>query len=179
MYGAQFEGLHALASNVSADIGSYTAAQFLCDFPQFTQKEAEPEAVSQDLGAAENEPEKEPCSLVPLPMLERFVERANDALSPQRWGTMWLFACGLYVAHYATVYLRTWAQGSTNAADAAAGGATLGLVQSASLGVDSVTYDNRAILAATEKWGGLNTTQYGQQLATQARLVGMGGCYLL
>lgn len=38
-----------------------------------------------------------------------------------------------------------------------------------------MTYDTEALTKATEKWGGLNATQYGQTLATMARLVGMGG----
>lgn len=32
---------------------------------------------------------------------------------------------------------------------------------------------------ATERWGDLNATQYGQLLATKARLVGMGGTYVI
>lgn len=55
----------------------------------------------------------------------------------------------------------------------------MGVVASAKLGQDSVTYDTDALTKATEDWGDLNATQYGQLLATKARLVGMGGSYVL
>ncbi|MFQ8761916.1 MAG: hypothetical protein ACLSAF_23010 [Intestinimonas sp.] len=48
------------------------------------------------------------------------------------------------------------------------------MVASAKLGQDSVAYDTDALTKATEDWGDLNATQYGQLLATKARLVGMG-----
>lgn len=93
----------------------------------------------------------------------------------------WLAVCppGLYVAHYATLYLRTYAASSETPQQAAATGALVGVVSSAKLGQDSVSYDTDALTKATEDWGDLNATQYGQLLATKARLVGMGGTYVL
>ena len=55
----------------------------------------------------------------------------------------------------------------------------MGVVSSAKLGQDSVSYDTDALTKATENWGDLNATQYGQLLATRARLVGMGGSYVI
>ena len=52
-------------------------------------------------------------------------------------------------------------------------------MKSATLGDSSVSYDTSALTAGTENWGDLNATQYGQLLATKARLVGMGGSYVL
>ena len=64
-------------------------------------------------------------------------------------------------------------------AQAAQTGALVGQVKAAKLGNASITYDTSAITAATESWGDLNATQYGQMLATRARLIGMGGSYVI
>ena len=157
----QFCGVREAASNVSqGPPGNYTADMFREDFPQFFS--------SQD-GAA----------LVPGTMLEEFIRQANAAVTPDRWMESWRYAAGLYVAHYATLYLRTYADGSASPAQAAASGALVGVVKSAALGDSSVTYDTDALTRATADWGDLNATQYGQLLATRARLVGMGGTYVI
>ena len=52
-------------------------------------------------------------------------------------------------------------------------------MKSASLGDSSVSYDTDPLTRATAGWGDLNATQYGQLLATRARLAGMGGTYVL
>ena len=52
-------------------------------------------------------------------------------------------------------------------------------MKSETLGDTSVTYDTAALTKATEDWGSLNATQYGQILATEARLVGMGGTLVI
>lgn len=157
----QFCGVRAAASNVSGGTpGNYTADMFQEDFPQFFSKQS---------GAA----------LLPDTMLEEFIRQANAAVTPDRWLDSWRYAAGLYVAHYATLYLRTYADGSAGPAQAAATGALVGVVKSAALGDSSVTYDTDALTKATADWGGLNATQYGQLLATKARLVGMGGTYAI
>ena len=46
------------------------------------------------------------------------------------------------------------------------------------MGDTQISYDNSAVTIGTEKWGSWNATQYGQQLATLARLVGMGGMWI-
>ena len=75
--------------------------------------------------------------------------------------------------------LRTYAESSDSPAQAAQSGALVGQVKAAKLGNASITYDTSAITAATESWGDLNATQYGQMLATRARLIGMGGSYVI
>lgn len=66
-----------------------------------------------------------------------------------------------------------------DAGGAAATGALVGVVKSAALGDSSVSYDTDALTKATADWGDLNATQYGQLLATRARLAGMGGTYVI
>lgn len=145
----------------------YTVDMFQKDFPQFFNRTTEEE-------------EKETfTSHVPEHMLDLFIGQANDSVLPSRWGSVWRYACGLYIAHFAALYLKTYAPCSENAMQAANGAAQVGTVKSAQMGDTSVSYDNSAITAGTEKWGAWNTTQYGTQLVTMARMVGMGGIYVI
>lgn len=160
----QFCGVRAQAANIGHGQSQYAAELFQADFPQFFTKGSE---------------EAPALSLVPPAMLELFIAQANAAIQPDKWLDGWRYACGLYVAHQAALYLRTFAESSETPAQAAASGALVGVVQSAKLGQDSVTYDTGPLTKATESWGDLNATQYGQLLATKARLVGMGGTYVI
>lgn len=155
----QFAGLRETAANLSRERGNYTEDMFLEDFPQFYKPGA--------------------LCLVPETMLAEFIRTANAAVTPDKWLDGWRYAAGLYVAHQAALYLRTWAEFSDTPAQAAASGALVGVVKSAALGDSSVTYDTDALTKATADWGDLNATQYGQILATKARMVGMGGSYVL
>lgn len=155
----QFYGIKNAAANLGESKGDYTAEQFRQDFPQFFSP----------TGAC----------LLPPAILEEFLSQANCAIQPDKWQESWRYACGLYVAHSATLYLRTYAESSMTPAQAAGTGALVGVVSSATLGDSSVSYDTSSLTKATEGWGDLNATQYGQMLATKARLVGLGGTYVI
>ena len=155
----QFYGVKAAAANIGQEKGNYTAEQFQQDFPQFFNAEG--------------------ISLVPESMLRILIDRANASIQPDKWLDGWRYAVGLYVAHYATLYLRTYAPASESPDQAAATGALVGVVKSATLGDSSVSYDTDALTKATENWGNLNATQYGQMLASEVRLIGMGGSYAI
>lgn len=146
--------------------GSYTMSAFLEDFPQFRLEH-------KTIG---NEETQRKC-LVPESVLQVFVEQANDSVLPSRWGSMWRYAAGLYVAHFSAMYLKTYAPASQNAGQAAGNAEQRGVVKTVAMGDTSVSYDNSAVTAGTEKWGSWNATQYGSQLVTMARMVGMGGMY--
>lgn len=156
---AQFNGVLSTAANLSHRESPYTADMFLADFPQFTNAEG--------------------GFIGPRAILDTFISRACAAISPDKWLDGWRYASGLYAAHYLTLYLRTYAAHAESPAQAAATGATVGIVKSATLGDATVSYDTAALTAGTEKWGGLNATQYGQLLATEARLVGTGGTLVI
>ena len=160
IYGApQFYGVRAAAANIGQSRGNYTAEQFRQDFPQFFT----PDGVS----------------LVPETMLAEIINMANACVQPDKWLESWRYAVGLYVAHYATLYLRPYAESSPTAAQAAASGALVGIVKSATLGDSSVSYDTSAITQGTETWGDLNATTYGQMLANRAKLIGAAGSYAI
>ena len=155
----QFVGVKAAASNISKDEGNYCWVMFYEDFPQFFDAGGEP--------------------LLPKSTICMFIEQANKVIAPDRWLEWWRYACGLYVAHYATLHLRTYREASNSPGEAAASGALTGIVKRATLGDTSVEYDTSAVASATAAWGDLNSTNYGQILASRARLVGMGGSYVL
>lgn len=161
-----FRAARAAAANVPqlGERGSYSQEMFQTDFPQFWQ-------VYKEIGSEEERYKL----LLPESMLQVFIEQANDSVLPSRWGSLWRYAAGLYVAHFAAMYLKTYTFGSQNAAQAANKAAQTGVVKSAAMGDTSISYDNSAVTAGTEKWGAWNATQYGQQLVTMARQVGMGG----
>lgn len=155
----QFYGVKAAAANIGQQEGNYTAGMFQEDFPQFFRKDG--------------------TGLAPAPVLEMFLGRANGSIQPDKWLEAWRYAAGLYVAHYLSMYLSTYAESSETPAQAAQSGALMGVIKSARLGDSSVTYDGDALTKATEDWGSLNATKYGQMLATEARLIGLGGTYVL
>ena len=116
---------------------------------------------------------------MPSTVLNAFINRANNAITPDKWGDMWQYAAGLYTAHYSTMYLSTYAPKSDTPQQAANTGGLVGVMKSATLGDSSVTYDTDALTKATADWGSLNATKYGQMLATEARLIGIGGTYVI
>ena len=155
----QFRGVRETASNIGWQEGQYTYEMFFQDFPQFFDGGGEP--------------------LFPISMLEQFIHLASVSIQPDKWCEFWRYACGLYVAHYATMYLRTFKEYSNSAEEASSTGSLTGVVRRAQLGDSSVEYDTSALTTATADWGDLNATQYGQLLASRARLAGMGGTYAL
>lgn len=155
----QFYGVRGRAANLSCGQGDYTLEEFQTDYPQFFNAEG--------------------AFLGSMTMLEEIIRMANATITPDRWGESWRYAAGLYVAHYVTLSLRSYAASNEDPAQAAASGALTGVVSSATLGDASVSYDTSAITAGTEDWGDLNATTYGQMLANRAKLVGMGGSYVI
>lgn len=155
----QFFGVRAAAANIGHSVGNYTVEEFRQDYPQFFN------AVGNFLGS--------------LPMLEQIIQMANVSIQPDKWLDSWRYAVGLYVAHYATLSLRGYAASNETPQQAAASGALVGMVKSATLGDASVTYDTAAITSGTEDWGDLNSTTYGQILANRAKLIGLAGSYVI
>ena len=155
----QFFGVRAAAANIGSSKGNYTVEQFRKDYPQFFN------AVGDFLGS--------------LSMLEQIIDMANTGVQPDKWLDSWRYAVGLYAAHYATLSLRGYAASNETPEQAAASGALVGVVKSATLGDASVSYDTTTITAGTEDWGDLNSTTYGQILANRAKLIGMSGTYVI
>lgn len=155
----QFYGVREQAANLGQSAGNYTVEQFKAEYPQFCNADGK-------------------CHL-PEALLAEIIHMANVSIQPDKWLDSWHYAVGLYVAHYVTMQLRTFSASSATPAQAAASGALVGVVKSATLGDSSVSYDTSALTAGTEDWGDLNATTYGQMLATRARLVGAAGSFVI
>ena len=155
----QFFGVRAAAANIGHSAGNYTVDDFRTDYPQFFNADRD------FLGS--------------LPMLEQIIQMANVSIQPDKWLETWIYAVGLYAAHYATLFLRGYASSNKTPEQAAASGELVGVVKSATLGDASVQYDTTALTAGTEDWGDLNSTTYGQILANRAKLIGMSGTYVI
>ena len=113
----QFFELHGAASNiVGANTSVYTVDMFNEDFPQFTEKIA---AVNPGDSATYT-------NYVPPIILDQFIVMANAAIQEGRWFEKWRWAMGLYIAHYATLYLKTFQDGTPTAQIAANSGALVG-----------------------------------------------------
>ena len=116
-------------------------------------------------------------TVIPPAVIQAYINLASASLSINRWGDLWLVAMGLYVAHFVTLYEQSEGsvtQNSTPAAIARSGLAT-GILVSASAGDVSKTVQ---ILESLADWGAFSLTIYGQQLATWAKMVGMGTSYI-
>lgn len=143
----------AASNTANGENPTYTAEMFLEDFPQFRS--------------------------IPARALATFVTMANGAISLDRWAEKWPYAMGLYIAHYCTLHLQTYNENVTTQAQAAQGGMPEGLITAEASGDTSVRYDHSALIAGTQGWGMWNGTQYGRMLATEARLLGAGGAFII
>jgi len=77
----------------------------------------------------------------------------------------------LYAAHFLTLYAQADGRLASTAAQAAAQGASTGIAIAKSVGNVSASYQP---VGGLERWGQWNLTTYGQQLATLAKIVGLG-----
>lgn len=165
---AYFCGARSTGANIptQGELGNYTLEMFQEDHPEFYQTKDEAGEIKM-------------VSLVPPAMLQAFLGQTNNSVIPSRWASLWRLAAGLYMAHFTALYLKTYQTESLSAGQAAANATPMGLVSSAKMGDTSVSYDNSAVTEGTKEWGTWNATVYGQQLITYARLIGMGGTYVI
>lgn len=108
---------------------------------------------------------------IPFVVIQAFIALASSNLIQARWLEQWTFAMGLFVAHYLTLYAQTDGTADSNGAQIAAQGVSSGLQIAKAVGDVSVSYKP---LDGMEMWAAFNLTKYGQQLATMAKVVGMG-----
>ena len=115
--------------------------------------------------------------LVPMTILQAYINLASASIQSLRWCEMWQFGMGLYIAHYCTLFLQAYAQGpGSSAGQVAAAGFAIGIKTSKSAGDVSVGI---AVLEGLQDWGAYQLTIYGQQFATFAKALGSGGMLLL
>lgn len=147
-------GLAAQAANIKRPNNSiYTDMDFLDMYPQF-------------------------ANILPEPAIEMFLELANACVSEERFGKSWKYACGLFVAHLATLYVQNKAEAGTPEADIIAAAQNVGAVTSESADGVSYSMDTSIITSDLSGWGAWKLTAYGVQFASLARVFGKGGMYV-
>jgi hypothetical protein len=115
-------------------------------------------------------------SPIPQPVLQLYINLASASLIQARWLDYWPMGMALFVAHYATLYLRSEGSVGTTAQQIASSGLAVGLKVSQAAG--DVSQNQEYLTAGWESWGSWNLTTYGQQLITIGNIVGMGCMYI-
>lgn len=115
-------------------------------------------------------------SPIPQPVLQLYINLASASLSQARWLDYWQMGMALFVAHYATLYLRSEGSVGTTAQQIASSGLAVGLKVSQAAG--DVSQSQEYMTTGWESWGSWNLTTYGQQLITNAAIVGIGPMYI-
>ncbi|TWH46338.1 DUF4054 domain-containing protein [Sporomusa sp. KB1] len=160
----------AAASNLrSGDNPPYALDDFYVLYPAFGPRETPSEG-----------PDGEPTTtyLVDTSIIEMYIELADAVVKESRWRKRWKFAMGLFIAHFLTLYLQSFVDANSTAAQVVAAGQARGLMTSKSVGDVSVSYDFSTIAQGLDGWAAWNLTTFGQQYATLARIVGKGGMYV-
>lgn len=152
------------ATNVNSGTNpTYTLTDnFVVDFPQF---------VSVCTATAPAVP------TIPTTLSQKFIDMANASISQSKYGEIWSYCMGLYVAHFCTLYLSA-SQGSASVNGIVGHAKPIMLQTSKSAGDVSASYDVGSISDDLKNFGSFKMTTYGQQLATFARMAGMGGAYV-
>ena len=148
------------ASNVkTGDNPTYTLSDFFAMYPQF------------DINS-------EGAYLVSITMLTLYLNLAHASIKEARYHDAWQICMGLFIAHFATLYLQSFSSADDGAAAVMAAGQSRGLITSESVGDVSVSTDYNVIAQDLDGWAAWKLTAFGQQLATMAKLVGKGGMYV-
>lgn len=151
--------LRAQASGIKApNIHTYTATQFLAAYPQF--------------GTVLNN-----APLIPTAVMDMFVALTNEVVSEQRFGAMWEYVCGLYLAHMLTMWLQGNVPEGSDPADIVATGSSIGSVSSESADGVSYSLDTSAVQDLSG-WADFKLTRYGVMYASIARRLAKGGMYV-
>ena len=137
---------------------TYTKEQFLAVYPQFRTPLA---------GAP----------VIPDAVMDMFVALTNEVVSEQRFGGMWEFACGLYLAHMLTMWLQGNVPEGSDPSDIVATGSSIGAVTSESADGVSYSLDTSAVQDLSG-WADFKLTRYGVMYASIAKRLAKGGMYV-
>lgn len=111
---------------------------------------------------------------IPSAFMETILEAANASIQTARWHTRRKLAVCLYVAHFATLWLKTAVGPDESPTSIARRGDANGNVSSKSVGGVSVSYGATEGSSDLVGYGSWKDTIFGQQLASMARQVGAG-----
>lgn len=113
--------------------------------------------------------------LLPMAVINAYIALASASLMQARWQDAWVIAMGWFVAHFATLWLRSEGTTTGTPGQAAAAGLARGITVSKSAGGVSAGVQPAPGL---EAWAGWNLTEYGVQLSTLAKVIGSGPMWI-
>lgn len=108
---------------------------------------------------------------VPIVVLLSYTTLAHYCVMITRYFATWPFMMALFVAHYATLYMRSESGPNATASEVAASGLAKGITISRHAGDVGAT---QQLLGSYEQWGAWTETQYGEQFITIARATNCG-----
>lgn len=159
MIGAVLLALRAQASNIKQPNNhTYTAEQFLAVYPQFA-------TIIDD------------APVIPQAVMDMFVALTNEVVSEVRFGKMWEYACGLYLAHMLTLWMQGAVPEGSDPADIVASGSSIGTVTSESADGVSYSLDTSAVQDLAG-WADFKLTRFGVLYASIAKRLARGGMYV-
>lgn len=113
--------------------------------------------------------------IIPQMVLQLYINLATASIQQSRWMEYWPQGMALFIAHFATLYLRSEGNPGTTAQQIAASGLEKGIIVSSAAGDVSL---GRQVVSGLDGFAGWTETTYGTQLATLAKIVGMGPSYI-
>jgi hypothetical protein len=152
-----------VASNIRAGGNPpYSVEDFLSSYPQFGT-------------ATPILPETEGLPVVPIPIIQIYIDLAQESIQQARYRSAWKIAMGLFIAHFCQMWLQSSVSVDAGKDAIIGAGETVGITTSES--VDGVSYsvDASAILQDLDGFASWKTTTFGVQLSTFARMYGKGG----
>jgi len=111
-------------------------------------------------------------SYVPPAVTNAYIALANASLDATKWGAGWYIGMCNFIAHYCTLWLRSYGVGQgnfTSAGQLASAGLEKGILISKSAGDVSA---GSQLVTGIEDWGAYQETTFGVQYATVAAGIG-------
>lgn len=153
MYGdVNAQQIIANASNIQQGTNpSFTLSDFLLIYPQFANTN------------------------VPTAIAQMYLDLGLTVIQQARFKGSWKLAISYFIAHYCTIYLKTYSSVGDGKDTIASSGQSSGVITSES--VDGVSYslDANAVMSDLQGFAGFKSTEFGVQLATLAKMYGKGG----
>ena len=131
----------------------YTTADFLESYPQF--------------------------SVMPPKRLARYLAIANAVVLSARWADLWEEGMDLYMGHKCVLYLRRYDPTAIDCDAAADTGIADGLTTLNRTAETDIRFDHKEILKGIDGGGEFLTTSFGRDFLSHARLIGLGGAFII
>lgn len=117
-------------------------------------------------------------SFVPILVLNLYIALATSSVIQARWREIWPLGMANYIAHFATLFLRSSGDTFSSPGQVAAAGLARGIQVSKSAGGVSLGIQPSTSGGGLADWGQWTETSFGVQFATFARTIGCGPMWI-